>query len=146
MVFDLLYLVLDQVDETLDRKLTKHLVGLYLEDVPHARGGSRSSGDGGNGGGEEKRRNAPFQKRPLLLHRLFPFQNPPCHHKDASTINELVRSYAEMRNLGSSDSGSSSSSNKHIKATTCQLESLIGLSEAHARIHFPSEFEVQDVN
>ena len=32
--FDLLYLVLDQVDENLDRKLAQHLVGLYLEDIP----------------------------------------------------------------------------------------------------------------
>lgn len=32
--FDLLYLVLDQVDEALDRKLAQHLVSLYLEDAP----------------------------------------------------------------------------------------------------------------
>jgi DNA replicative helicase MCM subunit Mcm2 (Cdc46/Mcm family) len=32
--FDLLYLVLDQVDEAMDRKLAQHLVGLYLEDNP----------------------------------------------------------------------------------------------------------------
>jgi DNA replication licensing factor MCM4 len=32
--FDLLYLVLDHVDENLDRKLAQHLVGLYLEDAP----------------------------------------------------------------------------------------------------------------
>ena len=32
--FDLLYLVLDNVDESLDRKLAQHLVGLYLEDAP----------------------------------------------------------------------------------------------------------------
>ena len=32
--FDLLYLVLDNVDEALDRKLAQHLVGLYLEDTP----------------------------------------------------------------------------------------------------------------
>ena len=36
--FDLLYLVLDQVDETLDRRLAQHLVGLYLEDVPETGG------------------------------------------------------------------------------------------------------------
>jgi DNA replicative helicase MCM subunit Mcm2 (Cdc46/Mcm family) len=36
--FDLLYLVLDQVDEALDRRLAQHLVGLYLEDAP-ATGG-----------------------------------------------------------------------------------------------------------
>ena len=34
--FDLLYLVLDQVDEGHDRKLAQHLVGLYLEDAPAA--------------------------------------------------------------------------------------------------------------
>ncbi len=32
--FDLLYLVLDHVDEALDRKLAQHLVALYLEDAP----------------------------------------------------------------------------------------------------------------
>lgn len=32
--FDLLYLVLDQVNEILDRRLAQHLVGLYLEDTP----------------------------------------------------------------------------------------------------------------
>jgi len=36
--FDLLYLVLDKVDETNDRKLAKHLVGLYLEDRPDTGG------------------------------------------------------------------------------------------------------------
>lgn len=36
--FDLLYLVLDQVDEALDRRLAQHLVNLYLEDAP-ATGG-----------------------------------------------------------------------------------------------------------
>lgn len=38
--FDLLYLVLDQVDETLDRRLAQHLVGLYLEDAPLTGGGN----------------------------------------------------------------------------------------------------------
>lgn len=36
--FDLLYLVLDQVDEALDRKLAQHLVSLYLEDKPETSG------------------------------------------------------------------------------------------------------------
>lgn len=36
--FDLLYLILDNVDEALDRKLAQHLVGLYLEDTPQAAG------------------------------------------------------------------------------------------------------------
>lgn len=33
--FDLLYLILDQVDDALDRRLAQHLVGLYLEDTPN---------------------------------------------------------------------------------------------------------------
>lgn len=32
--FDLVYLVLDRIDEQLDRKLANHIVGMYLEDNP----------------------------------------------------------------------------------------------------------------
>jgi DNA replication licensing factor MCM4 len=37
--FDLLYLVLDKIDEVNDRRLARHLVNLYLEDRP-ATGGT----------------------------------------------------------------------------------------------------------
>jgi DNA replication licensing factor MCM4 len=36
--FDLLYLVLDEVNEALDRKLAQHLVNLYIEDNPETGG------------------------------------------------------------------------------------------------------------
>jgi len=36
--FDLLYLVLDKVDEVNDRRLARHLVSLYLEDRPQTGG------------------------------------------------------------------------------------------------------------
>ena len=36
--FDLLYLVLDEVNEALDRKLAQHLVSLYIEDNPETGG------------------------------------------------------------------------------------------------------------
>jgi DNA replication licensing factor MCM4 len=32
--FDLVYLVLDRIDESADRKLARHLVSMYLEDTP----------------------------------------------------------------------------------------------------------------
>ena len=32
--FDLVYLVLDRIDESTDRKMARHLVGMYLEDTP----------------------------------------------------------------------------------------------------------------
>ena len=36
--FDLLYLVLDRIDEANDRRLASHLVALYLEDRPETGG------------------------------------------------------------------------------------------------------------
>lgn len=55
---------------------------------------------------------------------------------------ELVRSYVEMRSLGIEDR---SSSEKRITATTRQLESMIRLSEAHARMRLSKEVELEDV-
>lgn len=36
--FDLLYLILDRVDEDSDRRLAQHLVALYMEDNPFSGG------------------------------------------------------------------------------------------------------------
>jgi DNA replication licensing factor MCM4 len=59
----------------------------------------------------------------------------PVISSDAAT--ELFSSYASMRSLGSSD--------KRIAATTRQLESIIRLSEAHARMRLSNFVEVEDV-
>jgi len=55
--------------------------------------------------------------------------------------SELVRSYADMRAMGADPS----SSEKRITATTRQLESMIRLSEAHARMRFSEFVETEDV-
>ncbi|KAF5333766.1 hypothetical protein D9758_016587 [Tetrapyrgos nigripes] len=121
-------------DETLDRKLAKHLVGLYLEDVPHAGGGGVSDGNGGGG------REGILPLKDLSSYIDYAHSRiHPVITEEAS--NELVRSCVEMRNLESSDSGTSSSSDKRITATTRQLESLIRLSEAHARMRFSSAMD-----
>ncbi|KAG2007181.1 ATP dependent DNA helicase [Coprinopsis cinerea AmutBmut pab1-1] len=120
--FDLLYLVLDQVDENLDRKLAQHLVSLYLEDKPA-------------GAGQDT----------LPLHELSAYIDyardyiHPVITEEAGA--ELVSAYVEMRRLGED----SRSSEKRITATTRQLESMIRLSEAHARMRFSHEVQVQDV-
>ena len=54
---------------------------------------------------------------------------------------ELVRAYVEMRNMGDDPRASE----KRITATTRQLESLIRLSEAHARVRFSEFVELSDV-
>ena len=54
---------------------------------------------------------------------------------------ELARSYVEMRKMGEDPRASE----KRITATTRQLESMIRLSEAHARMRFSDYVELQDV-
>jgi DNA replication licensing factor MCM4 len=55
--------------------------------------------------------------------------------------NELVRSYVELRKAGEDPR----SHEKRITATTRQLESMIRLSEAHARMRFSAFVELDDV-
>lgn len=57
--------------------------------------------------------------------------------EDAS--NALVKAYVEMRNLGTD----LRTSDRRITATTRQLESMIRLSEAHARMRFSDNVEVR---
>jgi DNA replication licensing factor MCM4 len=64
---------------------------------------------------------------------------------------ELVQSYLKLRSVGASDPRSSSSSGgpsdkeRRITATTRQLESMIRLSEAHARMRLSSHVQLRDV-
>jgi DNA replication licensing factor MCM4 len=37
--FDLVYLILDRVDETADRRLARHLLSMYLDDKPQSAAG-----------------------------------------------------------------------------------------------------------
>ncbi|KAL5478394.1 CDC54 [Sanghuangporus weigelae] len=121
--FDLLYLVLDNVDEIADRRLAQHLVGLYLEDAPET-------------GGQDV----------LPLDQLSAYITYARSHihpvitEDAS--KELVRAYVELRNMGHDPR----TSERRITATTRQLESMIRLSEAHARCRFSSFVELTDVH
>jgi len=128
--FDLLYLVLDEVNEMLDRKLAQHLVGLYIEDNPET-------------GGEDI----------LPLDQLSAYINygrsrvHPVITEDAS--HELVQSYLKLRSVGTSDPRSSgpgpSDKERRITATTRQLESMIRLSEAHARMRLSAHVQLRDV-
>ncbi|KAF5379832.1 hypothetical protein D9615_005840 [Tricholomella constricta] len=120
--FDLLYLVLDRVDEAMDRKLAQHLAGLYLEDTP-----IRDTED-----------ILPLQELSAYIDYARS-KIQPVITEAAGT--ELVSSYVEMRNMGDDPRASE----KRITATTRQLESMIRLSEAHARMRFSEFVELQDV-
>ncbi|KAK5078461.1 MCM DNA helicase complex subunit [Lithohypha guttulata] len=99
--FDLVYLVLDRIDEVNDRRLAKHLVGMYLEDTPE------------NASREE----------------VLP------------AANALTEAYVAMRSLGNSIQAN----DRRITATTRQLESMIRLSEAHAKMRLSPTVEESDV-
>lgn len=56
--------------------------------------------------------------------------------------DELVASYVSLRAIGANEPRAAE---KRITATTRQLESMIRLSEAHARMRFAAHVELQDV-
>ncbi|OQV00308.1 hypothetical protein CLAIMM_05825 [Cladophialophora immunda] len=122
--FDLVYLVLDRIDEVNDRRLAKHLVGMYLEDTPD------------NASREEI---LPIEFLTSYIsyarNNVHPSITPPA-------ANALTNAYVAMRNLGSNIQ----SSEKRITATTRQLESMIRLSEAHAKMRLSPIVEETDVN
>ncbi|OBZ76230.1 DNA replication licensing factor mcm4 [Grifola frondosa] len=120
--FDLLYLVLDQVDEALDRRLAQHLVALYLEDAPET-------------GGQDI---LPLEELSAYITYARSRINPVITEAAA---DELVRCYVILRKAGEDPR----SSEKRITATTRQLESMIRLSEAHARMRFSPFVELEDV-
>ncbi|SOV04413.1 probable replication licensing factor MCM4 [Ustilago sp. UG-2017a] len=120
--FDLVYLVLDKIDEANDRRLARHLVSLYLEDKPDT-------------GGKDI---LPIETLTAYIsyarNRISPILT-----KEAG--DALAARYVELRKVGEDPR----SAERRITATTRQLESMIRLSEAHARMRFADEVIVADV-
>ncbi|KAI4375689.1 hypothetical protein MLD38_013530 [Melastoma candidum] len=119
--FDLIYLILDKPDEQMDRRLAKHIVALHSED-PES-----------------------MQQDVLDLHILTTYISYARKHIQPTlsdeAAEELTRGYVELRKRGNFPG----SSKKVITATPRQIESLIRLSEALARIRFSESVEKHDV-
>ncbi|RMZ82130.1 hypothetical protein DV737_g2188, partial [Chaetothyriales sp. CBS 132003] len=121
--FDLVYLVLDRVDEVNDRRMAKHLVGMYLEDTPE------------NAAKEEV---LPVE----FLTGYISYARAHVHPTlTAAAGAALADAYVAMRSLGNA----LQASERRITATTRQLESMIRLSEAHAKMRLSETVEVSDV-
>lgn len=121
--FDLVYLMLDKVDERSDRQLARHLANMYIEDAPL-----------------NAARSEILPVDFLTLYISYAKENVhPRLTPEAKT--ELVKSYVAMRKLGDDVR----SSEKRITATTRQLESMIRLSEAHAKMKLKETVNVDDV-
>ncbi|KAL4910331.1 hypothetical protein BDW74DRAFT_173787 [Aspergillus multicolor] len=121
--FDLVYLVLDRVDEMEDRRLAKHIVNMYLEDRPE---------------NASEREVLPIE----FLTAYITYAKTKVHPVLTPAAGKaLSDAYVNMRKLGDDIR----SSDRRITATTRQLESMIRLAEAHARMRLSEEVTADDV-
>ncbi|KAF3323012.1 DNA replication licensing factor MCM4 [Carex littledalei] len=119
--FDLIYLILDKADEQTDRRLAKHIVSLFFQNPDTS------------------------VHEVLDLPTLVAFISYAKKHihpeLSDEAAEELTRRYVQMRQRGNTPG----SRKKVITATARQIESLIRLSEALARMRFSPVVEVGDV-
>ncbi|TIB11554.1 hypothetical protein E3P89_02259 [Wallemia ichthyophaga] len=120
--FDLLYLVLDNIDEFADRKLARHLVSMYIEDAPETAGSDVLGLD-------------------ILTAYITYAKNKVQPELTSEASEELVRCYVQLRKQGED----ANNAEKRITATTRQLESMIRLAEGHARMRLSKFVELLDV-
>jgi DNA replication licensing factor MCM4 len=133
--FDLIYLILDKPNPETDRKLAKHLVSLYYDENENEEEKEEEEEHpiGRRDREEEEERNGPVDQTFLKEFILFARYNIfPEITSEAEEL--LVGNYVAMRSLGNSSKGM-----KIISATPRQLESLIRLSQAIAKMHLSSE-------
>eukprot|EP00850_Spirogloea_muscicola_P009090 SM000050S17015 [mRNA] locus=s50:406082:412127:+ [translate_table: standard] len=122
--FDLIYLVLDKADEATDRRLARHLAfpNSFVELLLHA------------GTQAPARQTIDVATLAAYISHARLHVHPVLTDEAAA---ELVSAYTHMRNLGQG--------RKTITATPRQLESLIRVSEALARMRFSELVHKDDV-
>jgi DNA replication licensing factor MCM4 len=116
--FDLIYLILDNVNMEDDQRLGRHIVGLYT------------------GGGTLRSSSDSIDARILAKYISFARSLKPALTEEAA--RDLANGYVSMRKVNGT-------AGKTVSATTRQLESLIRLSEAHARMRLSRIVESSDV-
>ncbi|KAI9105641.1 MCM2/3/5 family-domain-containing protein [Phlyctochytrium arcticum] len=122
--FDLTYLILDKPNERDDRRLAQHLVSFYVADGGLARQSAEPDF-------------VPLELFTKYVNYAKALPNPTI----SETAGEvLIDYYVKLRNVGK-EGGS-----RTITFTTRQLESMIRLSEAHARMRLSPTVEREDVD
>ncbi|BHF77405.1 DNA replication licensing factor, mcm4 component [Sparganum proliferum] len=148
--FDLIFLILDPQDEVYDARLARHLVGLYYKGTQTSE--AASSGGGGGGSGPIANRAAGTMVTAMdldtedpayagdsasMLRDYIAYAKAMFQPKISEEAGEyLVREYVEMRKLGASRG--------QISAYPRQLESLVRLAEAHARMRLSNVVTADD--
>lgn len=115
--FDLIFLILDPNDETYDRRLALHLVSLYYRTEDQV---------------EDEHLDL------SILKDYLSYARNSFHPKLTEPASEcLIEAYVDMRKMGSGRG--------QVSAYPRQLESLIRLAEAHARMRLSHSVDVVDV-
>mmetsp|Transcript_2983 Transcript_2983/g.4364 ORF Transcript_2983/g.4364 Transcript_2983/m.4364 type:complete len:841 (+) Transcript_2983:27-2549(+) len=117
--FDLIFILRDKPDARRDRHLARHIIQMYTADADSIVGG------------------APLDRHRLTRYISYAkrFVQPQITDQAAEA---LVHSYLDLRQAGQEKG--------KISATTRQLESLIRLSEAHAKMRLSKSVTVDDVD
>ncbi|KAK4522454.1 hypothetical protein GAYE_SCF06G2757 [Galdieria yellowstonensis] len=141
--FDLIYLILDNANPEEDRNLGNHITSLFSADtaVVHSDEDPLPSLDSIH---------MPNVSHSFLdsstLASYISYAREKIHPKlTDGAIQRLTKGYVEMRKIGNA-SKNWSGGIKTITATPRQLESLIRLSEAHAKMRLAETVESQDVD
>ncbi|XP_074841906.1 DNA replication licensing factor MCM4 [Carettochelys insculpta] len=115
--FDLIFLMLDPRDEAYDRRLAHHLVALYYQSAEQM---------------EEEYMDMTVLRDYIAYARSY--VNPRLSEEASQA---LIEAYVDMRKIGSGRG--------MVSAYPRQLESLIRLAEAHAKVRFSNKVETIDV-
>uniref|UniRef100_A0A8B9TEU4 DNA replication licensing factor MCM4 n=1 Tax=Anas platyrhynchos TaxID=8839 RepID=A0A8B9TEU4_ANAPL len=115
--FDLIFLMLDPRDEAYDRRLARHLVSLYYQSEERM---------------EEEYMDMAVLRDYIAYARCY--VNPRLSEEASQA---LIEAYVDMRKIGSGRG--------MVSAYPRQLESLIRLAEAHAKVRFSEKVETIDV-
>uniref|UniRef100_A0A674PQG1 DNA replication licensing factor MCM4 n=1 Tax=Takifugu rubripes TaxID=31033 RepID=A0A674PQG1_TAKRU len=115
--FDLIFLMLDPQDEAYDRRLAHHLVSLYYQSEEQI---------------EEEFLDMAVLRDYIAYARTY--INPRLSEEASQA---LIEAYVDMRKIGSGRG--------MVSAYPRQLESLIRLAEAHAKVRFSEKVETIDV-
>lgn len=115
--FDLIFLVLDPQDEIFDRRLAAHLVSMYYA-------------------GQQEEEDTLFDMSVLRDYIAYAKEHVHPTLSDEAQ-QKLIQSYVDMRKVGAGRG--------QISAYPRQLESLIRLAEAHAKVRLSQKVEIPDV-
>ncbi|KAJ2855598.1 MCM DNA helicase complex subunit [Coemansia erecta] len=143
--FDLVFIVLDTVDEVMDRRLARHIVSLYVDE---------DGDDAGNAATTEDE-NIPLVPTEKLTRYIAYARRYVRPHISDEAGAALVQAYVDLRKMGRDTAAANtttgavqagSAPSGRVTATARQLESMIRMSEAHAKMRLSPTVDVSDVH